>query len=181
MALAPPSGYSLEVRKGPSTRYHHSETGGDRVKEVDPVAAARAVAGHNESISQLETPKQRLAVPEVNEHNRALAPRNATFPTQAVAKPSAGFDMSYRALERPEPERHSQQADHLRILQDRFGAPGSDRSHWYLDTDEASASNFDDGNFLESFVDANNEGYWGRYSKSVCHSLLSKLFTRASD
>ena len=204
LALAPQSENTLEVRKGPSTIYRPPETDGDEGEEEE--AAARLVVGHNEPIFQLETPKQRSAVlppsnlpaqrstglafladsslqPGVNEHNRTAAPRNAAFPTQAVAKPTAetsrGFDMSYRA---PEPERHTQQADYLRILQDRFGTPGSDRGHRYLDTDEASARNVDDSNSLENFVDADNEGYSGRHSlKSVSHSLLSMFPTQASD
>lgn len=196
MPLTPPSEYTLEVR-GPSTRYRHPETGGDGREEEERTAGARTVAGHKESISELETPKQRPTVlplsnlpaqcntglvlltdssPQsgVNEHNRTLAPRNVTLPTQVVAIPraevSGGFDMSHRA---PEPERHSQQADYLRILQGKFGAPGPDHGHWYLDTDEASVRNVDDDNSLEIFVNADNESYSGRHSlKSVSHSLL---------
>lgn len=104
--------------------------------------------------------------------------RNTTLPTQVVANPRAEV-MFHRASE---PERHGQQADYLRIPQDRFGAPGPDRSHGYPDTDEASVHNVDDSNLLENFVDADNEGYSGRHSlKSVCYSLLSMLATRASD
>jgi hypothetical protein len=39
---------------------------------------------------------------------------------EPTAEVFGGFDMSYQA---PEPERHSQQADYLRIIQDKFGAP----------------------------------------------------------
>ena len=207
MALAPPSEYTLEVRRGPSTGYRHFETVGDGGGDA---AAARTVTGNNEPISQLETPKQRptvLPLPNplaqrstglallpdssphwqsgVNKHyqsSQTLTCRNASLPTQVVANPraegSGGFDTSNRA---PEPERHSQQADYLRILQDKFGTPGPDGDR-YLDTDEASARNVDDDNSLVNFVDANNEGYSGRHSlKSVSHSLLLMLATQASD
>jgi hypothetical protein len=86
--------------------------------------------------------------------------------------------MSYRA---PERRGHSQRVDYLRIMQDKFGAPGPDRGHSYSDKDENSSRDVEDGNSLENFVDAGNEGYNGRHSlKSASHRLLSTLATRAS-
>jgi hypothetical protein len=96
-------------------------------------------------------------------------------PTQAVANPTAevseGFDVFYRA---PEPTLNSEQADYLLILQDKFGTPGPSRGHWYLNTDDASARNGEDGNYLENFADTDNDSYNDRRSlKSASHSLLS--------
>ena len=121
--------------------------------------------------------------PEGSEHNRNLTSQNATASTHAVpipaAKVSGGLGMSYGA---PELRRHNQQADYLRILQDKFDAPGPDRGHSYSENDEAGARNVEDGNSLEKFADACNEGYDGRHSlKSASHRLLSMLSTQASD
>jgi hypothetical protein len=122
--------------------------------------------------------------PEAREDNRIPAPRNATS-TQAVTNPTAGasegLDMSYRAPEHRGQSGHSQRVDYLRILQDKFGVPRPDRGHSYSDKDENSSRNVEDGNSLENFVDAGNEGYNGRHSlKSASHRLLSMLATQAS-
>jgi hypothetical protein len=62
----------------------------------------------------------------------------------------------------------SQQADYLRILQDKFGTPGPNHGHLYSDTDDDTMRNVEDGNCPENFVDDDNESYNGQRSlKSV--------------
>ena len=194
-APAPPSKDIVEVSKGSSSRYRHPEA----------ASAARTVAGDDEpqANSELETsdqnhaafppsnpPTQRRAgpalltetalQPALGQHGQTLAPRNATSTDQAVANPtvevSEGFDMLDH-----EPEQHREQADYLRILQDKFGTPRPNGGYRYSFTDDTSLNNGGRGNILENFINPDNESYDGRHSlKSVSgpHSLLA---TQPSD
>ena len=203
-ALAHPSKDAVEVFKGPSSRYRHSEGASLGEEENEETASAtRTVAGNDGPISELEAPKQqRAAFPPSNpparprggiteaflqlkmsEYNRTLTPRNATSAAQAVANPTVEISKGFDMLDRVHgPERYSQQADYLRILQDRFGTPGSDRGHPCSYTDDTSINNGGYGNFLKNVVDPDNESYNGQHSlKSVSHSSQLMVATQASD
>ena len=204
--LAPPSKDIVEVSKGSSPRDRPSEGAslGEEDKE-EAASAARTAAGNDEpqAISELETPKQNHAAlspsnppaqrsagpalltetalqPAVGQHNQNLAPRNATASDQAVANPtvevSEGFDMLDH-----EPERHREQADYLRILQDKFGTPRPNGGHRYSFTDDTSLNNGGCGNILENLIDPDNESYDGRHSLKSVSSPQSMLATQASD
>jgi hypothetical protein len=80
----------------------------------------------------------------------------------------------------PESQLHGQQLDYLRILQDKFGTPGPDRSDIYSCKDDASACNEGDGSYRKSFVEPDNESYNVRCSvKTASHYLLPMLAVRA--
>ena len=205
-ALAPPPKDTVEVSKGPPSRYRNPEAVSLKEEKKEEAAdAARTVAGNDEpqAISEPETPKQNHAAlppsnppsqrsagpalltetalqPAAGQHNQNSAPRNATSTTQAVANPrvevSEGFDMLDH-----EPERHSEQADYLRILRDKFGTPRPNGGHRYSFTDDTSLNNGGCGNILEKFIDPDNESYDGRHSLKSVSSLQSMLATQASD
>ena len=205
-ALAPPPKDTVEVSKGFSSRYRYPEAAGLREEKKEEAAdAARTVAGNDEpqAISELETPKQNHTAlpssnppsqrsaepalltgadlqPAVGQHDQNLAPRNATSTTQAVANPrvevSEGFDMLDN-----EPERHSEQADYLRILRDKFGTPRPNGGNRYSFIDDTSLNNGGSGNILEKFFDPDNESYDGRHSLKSVSSPQSMLAAQASD
>jgi hypothetical protein len=208
LPVAPPSKDIVEVPKGYSSRYCHPEAASLREeKEKEAASAARTVAGNDEpqAISELETPKQNHAAlppsnppskrsaepalltettlqPGVSQHNRNLAPRNATSTARAVANLTVevpgGFDMLDH-----ESERHSEQADYLRILQDKFDTPRSNSGHRYSSPfiDDTSINNGGYGNFPENLIDPDNESYDGRHSLKSVRSPQSMLATQASD
>jgi hypothetical protein len=61
-AVALPSADTLEVIEGPLSRYRHSKAGHDGEGEEEVAHFARTAGGHDEPISEPETPKQRHAV-----------------------------------------------------------------------------------------------------------------------
>jgi hypothetical protein len=80
----------------------------------------------------------------------------------------------------PESQLHDQQPEYLRILEDKFGTPRPDRGHRYSFTDYNSSRNEEDRDYLESFVDPDNESCNVRCSiKTASHSLLSMLARQA--
>jgi len=194
-ALAAPSEDTVKIFKGSPSRYPYSEAASlGEVGKNEAADGATTVAKHDElqetprqhhvTLPPSNHPAQRTAgpallteaflQPAVSEHNRNFAPRNATSATQAVMNPttivSEGFDMSHRA---PEHGWQIQQADYLRILQDKFDTPQPDRNHRYSYTDDTSINN-EYGNRLENFVDPDNESYDGRHSlKSVSKNSIS--------
>jgi hypothetical protein len=100
--------------------------------------------------------------------------------TKAEANPTPeGPDMLHCT---PESQLHGQQLDYLRILQDKFGTPGPDRSDIDSCTDDASACNEGDASYRESFVEPDNESYNVRCSvKTASHYLLLMSAVQASD
>ncbi|KAF8477678.1 hypothetical protein DFH94DRAFT_802855 [Russula ochroleuca] len=151
----------LEVPEGSSSIYPHSEADSDveEVEEGEGVAdAAKTVAGNDEPIPESpKTPKLHPAAlpPSQSPGRRSPVSPKSKLPSVGVSTGLLGWD--------------------------KFGAPGPDRGHSYSDKDENSSRDVEDGNSLENFVDAGNEGYNGRHSlKSASHRLLSTLATRAS-
>lgn len=83
----------------------------------------------------------------------------------------------------PEPQLHNQQPEYLRILQDKFGTPRSDRGQVYLFRDDTnSVRDEESGNYRKSFADPENESCNDRCSvKTVSHGLLLTSTTQAPD
>ncbi len=132
---------------------------------------AITVTEHDEPISEPATPKQ---------HPPALPPLFTDMSLQLEISEHGRTPASqYYTPLTSEPERLSQQPDYLRILQDKFDAPGRDNSHRDSYTEDASARN---SNFLESLVNTDNQSYSSRRSlDTVSHCLLDVLLHSSID